>query len=168
MNTRASSINRALDQIGDKWCLLIMQQIFLGINSFNDMLEATGASRGVLSDRLKWLESVDCLEKALSTGSRRCRYYLTEKSRDLYANALMALAWETSYGNSAIIEATQLVHRNCGERCTPRMQCRACQQSIQADDVSYRPGPGATEDQRLKKVRRRSSISAIDAATARS
>lgn len=168
MSTRASSINRALDQIGDKWCLLIMQEIFLGINSFNEMLEATGVSRGVLSDRLKWLESVDCLEKEpATTGSRRSRYHLTEKSRDLYANALMALAWERSYFNSPTLEATRLVHSNCGERCWPRMQCEACDQDIQASDVSYKPGPGATEDLRLKKVRRRSSISVMDAASAK-
>ena len=36
--TRASSINRALDQIGDKWCLLIIQEVLWGINSFNDMM----------------------------------------------------------------------------------------------------------------------------------
>ena len=38
--TRASSINRALDQIGDKWCLLIIQEVLWGINSFNDMMNA--------------------------------------------------------------------------------------------------------------------------------
>ena len=55
LRTRASSINRALDQIGDKWCLLIIQEVFWGINTFSGMLEATGVSRGVLSNRLKWL-----------------------------------------------------------------------------------------------------------------
>ena len=44
--TRASSVNRALDQIGDKWCLLILQEVFWGINSFSEMLSATGVSRG--------------------------------------------------------------------------------------------------------------------------
>ncbi|MBT5792406.1 MAG: transcriptional regulator, partial [Gammaproteobacteria bacterium] len=43
--TRASSINRALDQVGDKWCLLIIQEVFWGINSFNEMMAATGVSR---------------------------------------------------------------------------------------------------------------------------
>ena len=45
LRTRASSINRALDEIGDKWCLLVFQEVFWGINSFNDMLAATGVSR---------------------------------------------------------------------------------------------------------------------------
>ncbi|MDP5072217.1 MAG: hypothetical protein NWQ45_15065, partial [Congregibacter sp.] len=59
--TSASSINRALDQVGDKWCLLIIQEVFWGINNFSGMLAATGASRGVLSDRLKWLQAIGCL-----------------------------------------------------------------------------------------------------------
>jgi len=63
METRASSINRALDQIGDKWSLLIIGDVLWGINTFSELLAATGMSRGVLADRLKWLEKVDCLQK---------------------------------------------------------------------------------------------------------
>ena len=78
--TRASSINRALDQIGDKWCLLIIQEVFWGINSFTEMMAAMGVSRGVLSDRLKWLQSVDCLRQVPeSEGGKRMRYQLTPK-----------------------------------------------------------------------------------------
>ena len=40
--TRASSINRALYQIGDKWCMLIIQEVLWGINTFNEMMEAMG------------------------------------------------------------------------------------------------------------------------------
>ena len=96
--TRASSINRALDQIGDKWCLLIIQEVFWGINTFSEMLEATGVSRGVLSDRLRWLESVECLRKDVeSHGPRRPVYHLTHKSVELYDSALMAINWERRY-----------------------------------------------------------------------
>ena len=69
--TRASSINRALDQIGDKWCLLIIQEVLWGINSFNDMMDAMGVSRGVLSNRLTWLQEVGCLRKDVSRGRLR-------------------------------------------------------------------------------------------------
>ena len=69
--TRASSLNRALDQIGDKWCLLILQEVFWGINSFNEMMSATGVSRSVLSPRLTWRQTVDCLRKAADGGGKR-------------------------------------------------------------------------------------------------
>lgn len=98
LSTKASSINRALDEIGDKWCLLILQEAFWGINTFNGMLAGTGASRGVLSDRLNWLQSKDCLRKdVIKNGPRRPTYHLTKKSIDLYSNGLMAMVWERKY-----------------------------------------------------------------------
>lgn len=158
--TRASSINRALDEIGDKWCLLIIQEVFWGINTFGGMLEAIGASRGVLSDRLKWLQQVGCLRKAAAAAGRRGgSYHLTRKSIDLYDSAMMAVEWERKYYRTPALDAVKLVHNRCGQAFSPRMQCRHCQQSVNGREVSYRTGPGAAWDEREKKVRRRSSIS---------
>jgi DNA-binding HxlR family transcriptional regulator len=158
--TRASSINRALDQIGDKWCLLILQEVFWGINSFNDMLAATGVSKGVLSERLKWLQSIDCLhKKADGKGGKRMCYHLTSKSIDLYDSALMAVAWERRFFNTPELDDVVLLHRTCGQPFQPQMYCRACEDEIHAAQVTYNPGPGATRDEREKKVRRRSSLS---------
>jgi len=167
--TRASSINRALDQIGDKWCLLIIQEVLWGINSFNDMMEAMGVSRGVLSNRLKWLQEVDCLRKDVeSAGARRPRYHLTTKSIDLYDSALMAIMWERSWYQTPELDRVALVHRNCGRAFIAQLHCGACAGLVHADDVSYQPGPGATRDVREKKVRRRSSISIKEVPSQRS
>lgn len=157
--TRASSINRALDQIGDKWCLLIIQEVLWGINSFNDMMEATGVSRGVLSNRLKWLQEVGCLRKETeSDSSGRPRYHLTSKSVALYDSALMAVAWERQWYQTPALDRVALIHLNCGKSFSPGMYCAACDGQVRVEDVSYTPGPGATRDVREKKVRRRSSI----------
>ena len=40
LSTRADSISRALDEVGEKWCLLTIQEAFRGINTFSGMLEA--------------------------------------------------------------------------------------------------------------------------------
>lgn len=157
--TRASSINRALDQVGDKWCLLIIQEVFWGINAFNEMMETLGVSRGVLADRLRWLQSVNCLEKAPDKrGGKRQRYYLTEKSLDLYHTGLMAMAWERQFFDTPELDSVTLIHRRCGQAFTPVMRCAACHADIAVWDTDYAPGPGATYDVREKKVRRRSSI----------
>ncbi len=154
--TRASSINRALDQVGDRWCLLILQEIFWGVNSFNGMLQGMGVSRGVLSDRLKWLQSIDCLRKDSGAG-RRQGYHMTAKSVELYDVALMALAWERRFHRNAQLDRVALVHSRCGQAFQPEMRCRHCCDPLLMEEVSYRPGPGATQDARDKKVRRRSS-----------
>lgn len=167
--TRASSINRALDQMGDKWCIFIIQEVFWGINSFNDMMLATGVSRGVLSDRLKWLQSVDCLRKASDgKGGKRMRYHLTPKSLELYDSALMALVWERRFFNTPELDDVELTHTKCGKIFSPQMRCRSCNELVHPNDVTYKPGPGATDDQREMKVRRRSSISVEDVPSKRS
>ena len=169
LSTRANSINRALDEIGDKWCLLIIQEVFWGINTFTGMLESIGASRGVLSDRLKWLQKVGCLRKALpGRGRRGGTYHLTRKSIDLYDSAMMAVEWERRYYRKPALDAIKLVHNRCGKAFSPRMQCRACTHSVDGREVSYSAGPGATMDAREKKVRRRSSISVDDVPSERS
>jgi len=163
METRASSINRALDQIGDKWSLLIIGDVLWGINTFGELLAATGMSRGVLSDRLKWLEQVDCLKKRYPDGNkRRPRYHMTRKSVDLYDNALMALNWERRFFTDPELDAVDLFHEDCQKVFKPFLACKHCGKEVMAGDVEYHPGPGATRDLRQMKVRRRSSKSIKD------
>ncbi|NNC99980.1 MAG: helix-turn-helix transcriptional regulator [Gammaproteobacteria bacterium] len=163
MRTRASSINRALDQVGDKWCMLILQEIFWGVNSFNELLSVSGMSRGVLSQRLNWLQQVNCLKKlAPADNSRRPVYRLTRKSNDLYGNALMSLAWERRFFKTSALDSIALRHKSCGNEFSPVMRCRQCAGELNASDVTYTDGPGATSDLRAKKIRRRSSISIMD------
>jgi DNA-binding HxlR family transcriptional regulator len=154
LTTRASSINRALDEVGDTWCLLILQEVFWGTNTFSGLLAATGASRGVLSDRLRWLQGIGCLRKA-AAGS----YRLTRKSMALYHCALMAVEWERRYHRAPALDAVLLRHIPCGRSFSPRLRCTACQGPVNGRDVNYAPGPGAALDRRPLKVRRRSTRS---------
>ncbi|QFU76799.1 transcriptional regulator [Halioglobus maricola] len=156
--TRASSINRALDQIGDKWCLLIIQEVLWGINTFNEMMEAMGVSRGVLSNRLKWMQEIDCLRRETDDAGRKPTYHLTSKSIDLYDCALMANRWERNWFDNPQLDTVELVHLKCGKVFQPEMQCGSCREQVVFGEVTYKPGPGATRDVREKKVRRRSSI----------
>ena len=159
MLTRGSSITRALDEVGDKWCMLIIQEVFWGINTFSGMLEATGVSRGVLSERLKWLQKIGCLRRRPNaTGKRSLEYHLTRKSVQLYDCAMMAIVWERKYFQSAALDGLQLLHTPCGHVFSPVIRCNGCQRPVKGQDVSYSPGPGAARDNRIKKVRRRSSL----------
>lgn len=158
LTTRASSINRALDQIGDKWCLLIIQEVLWGINTFNEMMEAMGVSRGVLSNRLKWLQEVGCLRRETDEAGRRPIYHLTSKSVALYDCALMAIRWERNWFRHPVLDRVELVHAVCGKAFQPEMRCNNCHTRVRQRDASFRAGPGATRDVREKKVRRRSSI----------
>lgn len=163
METRASSINRALDEIGDQWCLLIIGDVMWGLKTFGELLEATGMSRGVLANRLKWLESIECLQKRFPDDNpRRPTYHLTRKTIDLYDTALMALSWERRFFSEPDMDAIELIHEDCGHVLNPKMACRHCGRDVFAGEVEYTDGPGARRDQRQMKMRRRSSKSIRD------
>ncbi len=155
LTTRASSINRAMDQIGDKWCLLILQEVLWGINTFNEMMLAIGVSRGVLSNRLQWLQDVGCLRRQLHGG--RPRYHMTRKSIELYSVGMMAISWERSWYDTPELDQVELVHLNCGQAFHPEMRCSCCQGAVDSEHIEFHPGPGASRDVREKKIRRRSS-----------
>ncbi len=168
METRASSINRALDEIGDRWSLLIIGDVLWGMHSFGELLAATGISRGVLSDRLKWLESVDCLQRRFVEGnSQRPSYHMTHKSVDLYDVALTSLNWERQFFKEPEMDAIDLVHQDCGQVFHPQMSCSHCNKEVLASEVKFIDGPGARRDLRRKKVRRRSSKSIKEVTTQR-
>lgn len=123
------------------------------------MLDATGVSRGVLADRLRWLQQIGCLRKESRGGGRFGSYRLTRKSVALYPTAMMAIEWERRYYRTPDLDRLRLLHESCGRVFTPSLRCRACRGPVHGREVSYRPGPGATSDSRSKKVRRRSSLS---------
>lgn len=158
--TQASSVNRALDQIGDKWCLLLLQEIFWGTHSYKALLDALGISRGVLSNRLSYLGDKGFIRKDESQGARRPRYHLSRKSVALYDCALMAVAWEHRYYMRGKAKRISLLHKTCGKAFTPQMQCNACQETLDGRAVDYEQGPGTARDIREKRVRRRSTLPA--------
>src|SRR3546814_7556161 len=74
--------------------LLLMEQAFLGIHSFDEFARRTGLARSVVNGRLKKLVEEDCLAKTPRKGGRGYHYVLTQKGRDQFPNALMMLRWQ--------------------------------------------------------------------------
>lgn len=79
-------IARTLDVIGDRWTLLIVRDMFLGLRRFNQFLESSsGMPPKVLSSRLKKLMDNGLVERAIySEHPLRADYHLTEKGRSLF------------------------------------------------------------------------------------
>lgn len=53
---RECPIADALDVVGDRWSLLILRELGLGVHRFNDIRANTGAPRETLTTRLRELE----------------------------------------------------------------------------------------------------------------
>ena len=83
-------VARTLSLVGDRWTLLILRDCFLGLSRFDQFVSSTGATRHLISDRLKRLVDAGILEKqAYSERPKRYEYVLTKKGQE-FAPALMA------------------------------------------------------------------------------
>ncbi|WP_017326163.1 helix-turn-helix domain-containing protein [Synechococcus sp. PCC 7336] len=82
-----------LDLIGDRWTLLVIRDMALGKQRFEEFLQSPeGISSNILSNRLKLLEQAGLVEKQpYSSHSRRMNYCLTEKGES-FRPVLKAIA----------------------------------------------------------------------------
>src|SRR5215468_7363321 len=58
---RVCSVARTLEIVGERWSLLVLREVALGVRRFDAIGAATGASRAVLADRLRVLVAAGLL-----------------------------------------------------------------------------------------------------------
>lgn len=95
---RACGIADALELIGDRWSLLVLREVTLGVRRFSDIRANTGAPRETLAARLKKLEAEGLLvRRPYSDRPPREEYVLTDAGKAL-APILRALRiWGETY-----------------------------------------------------------------------
>src|SRR2546428_11620336 len=78
------SIARALEIVGERWTLLIIRDLLLGLHRFDQLQESLGIARNVLTDRLNRLVEEGILERVrYSERPERFENRLTRKGREL-------------------------------------------------------------------------------------
>lgn len=163
---RTCSICRALDVIGDKPTLLLLESYWLGTRRFSAFQEQTGLLKTVVSDRLKKLVESGCFEKVLySERPKRYEYRGTKKINDLYPVALSMLQWEQKWGAVKGKIQVSLVHKSCGKVTYPQSVCRDCRVEIDPLDVAWSEGPGVGLMPAVYQRRRRGGASARESST---
>lgn len=134
---RGSSLNRALDVVGDWWTQLILRECFLGVRNFEVFHSRLGLPRQTLTVRLRALVGHGILD----TG--RGAYRLTARGLALYPWALMIWRWTSVWGvNADRAVPPALTHLDCGHATIPVFGCAACRAEVQVRDVTYRDAPG--------------------------
>lgn len=140
---RTCSIWRALEVVGDKPTLLLLESYWLGTRRFSVFQKQTGLLKTVVSDRLTKLISSGCFEKVLySERPKRYEYRGTEKFYDLYPAALSMLHWENKWGDNDGKIKLSLTHKSCGKDTNPQAVCQNCRVEIDPRDVAWGEGPG--------------------------
>jgi DNA-binding HxlR family transcriptional regulator len=131
--TRPSPLQAALDRVGDRWSLLVVESLLDGARRFNDLQSALpGIAPNILSDRLKRLERERVLlARPYSQRPLRLSYELTAEGREL-AGALRLLAdWGSRAGSADVMR-----HQSCGTPLEARWFCPTCARAIAEGETS--------------------------------
>ncbi len=93
-SSQVCSVARALELVGERWTLLIIRDVFLGLRRFDEFQDSLGVARNILAERLDRLVGEVILERtAYSERPPRFEYRLTEKGRDLAIPLLALMQW---------------------------------------------------------------------------
>ncbi|MCU4186785.1 helix-turn-helix transcriptional regulator [Acidiferrimicrobium sp. IK] len=140
----ACSIARTLDVIGEPWSPLILRDVYVGIDRFEQIQSDLGISRKVLTERLKWLVEAGVLERRqYDTRPPRYEYLLTAKGSELVELLMVMVAWGDKWLATEAGPPVLYRHRACGEMSHVELRCSSCGGSMRAGDVEVLPGPGA-------------------------
>jgi DNA-binding HxlR family transcriptional regulator len=92
-------VAHALDILGDRWTLLIVRDLMLGVHHFNELERGLpGISRALLSKRLQQLQANGIIEKRANTAGRQTtEYQLTHAGWDLEEVILSLMTWGTKW-----------------------------------------------------------------------
>ena len=127
----SSPLADALERVGDRWTLLVVDALLPGPKRFNELQEELeGIAPNVLSARLKALvEQALAVPQPYSERPPRFAYELSESGREL-AGALRLLAdWGARAGSTE-----PLRHQACGTALEARWWCPNCEQPVEDDE----------------------------------
>jgi DNA-binding HxlR family transcriptional regulator len=132
----------ALEVVGERWSLMILRDVLLGLRRFDQLQSDLGVARNVLQARLRRLVDAGILEKRLyQERPARFEYRLTEKGLDLWPVLVALLQWGDKY-EAPDGPPVVLVHKNCGGAVDDHRMCAKCAHRLTARDVQVSPGPG--------------------------
>jgi DNA-binding HxlR family transcriptional regulator len=134
---RECSIANALAVIGERWSLLALREIVLGNNRFDQIARNTGASRDILSTRLRKLVEAGVLDRQqYSSHPPRYGYVLTEAGRALRPILQGILEWGDRYVTQGPAP-TEWEH-TCGAALHIEPVCAHCGERVDFDETRVR------------------------------
>ena len=126
-----SPLEAALDRVGDRWSLLVVEALLDGPRRFGELGELLpGIAPNILTDRLRRLERGGIVRSTpYQQRPTRLAYDLTADGRDL-ASALRLLA---DWGGRRSADAEPIRHDACGTPLEARWYCPTC--TVVVDDA---------------------------------
>ena len=128
------ALSRALDQVGDRWSLLLVDALLGGARRYGELAVAVpGIAPNVLADRLRRLAAAGVIRATpYTTRPMRLEYALTADGRELAGVVRLLTDWGTR--RSPGLE--ELRHAACGTPLEARWYCPTCARALEdAEDA---------------------------------
>jgi DNA-binding HxlR family transcriptional regulator len=134
VSAQTSALAEALERVGDRWTLQVVEALLDGAKRFGDLSEAVaGIAPNILSARLKHLERLGLVAAtAYSRRPLRFEYALTGAGAELAGVLRMLAGWAVRAGG----EAAPVRHEACGTPVEPRWFCPTCARAVDERDTT--------------------------------
>ena len=138
MPSAQTPLAAALERVGDRWSLLLIEALLDGPRRFGELSEVVGGiAPNILSERLKRLEGERILRSTpYSERPPRFTYALTDEGLEL-AGVLRLLA---DWGSRGSAHAEPMRHGLCGTPVEARLWCPTCARGLEpseADELRF-------------------------------
>ncbi len=144
------SVAGALEVIGERWSLLIVRDVFLGLRRFDEIQADLGIARNVLQTRLRRLLDEGVLGRTrYQERPERYEYRLTDKGLDLWPTIVALMRWGDHHAATEAGPPVLLEHRGCGGKVDEHCVCEQCGARLTVRESRALPGPGASSDHPL-------------------
>lgn len=142
LESQQCSMARTSAVLGDRWTLVILSDVFLGVRRFEDFQKRLGISRTTLASRLKNLEDHGVLyQRQYEERPPRFEYRLTEKGLGLYPAIVALLDWGDEHYSDAAGPPVLRRHKSCGHDFHGVLHCSECGEPVNPRDVEARKRP---------------------------
>lgn len=141
--------------LGDRWGMLIMRDLILGLTRYEDLRRSTGATNSTLSDRLKELEANGLVERRrYQTRPDRYEYLPTRRGRDiqLLLTAMVQIGdrWNLADRDGPPLE---IVNTVTGHRALLALVDAETREPVNPRNVAVEAGRGADDTMRWRLER---------------
>ncbi|MEV5968029.1 helix-turn-helix domain-containing protein [Kribbella sp. NPDC051952] len=137
------SLAQSLELIGDWWTPLVLRDLYLGLNRFDQLVTDLGISRNLLTDRLTTLMDGGLVVRTpYQENPVRHAYALTEAGQELVPILLALTAWGDRWATPPAGQPIRFTHNTCGKVTTATICCSECGDELTSADVTPSPGPG--------------------------
>jgi DNA-binding HxlR family transcriptional regulator len=146
------SVAATLELVGERWTLLIVRELLLGVHRFSELQADLGIARNVLQARLERLVENGIVERRrYQERPPRDGYHLTDKGLDLWPTIVSLMSWGDRHLPRPEGPPVRITHRACGGEIDAHRVCVRCGSQLGPRDVWAAPGDSAGPDHPLRR-----------------